>query len=189
MPIVVLVHSPLVGPFTWALVADVLQKRGIEVAVPVLRNDQNKPATGIPYWKQHTLAVKNALASYPLDKSLILIGHSGAGPLLPALAEGIVQPISAYVFVDAGLPKNNASRLDQFGSPNEAQSFRDNAVNGLLPSWTSDDLAEVISDNMIRQRFVEELRPTPLEVYEEPLPVFAAWPDAPCAYIQFSPVY
>lgn len=34
-----------------------------------------------------------------------------------------------------------------------------------------------------------ELRPLPLAVYEEPLPVFAGWPDAPCSYLQLSPVY
>ena len=33
----VLIHSPLVGPLTWTLVADELQRKGIEVVVPVLR--------------------------------------------------------------------------------------------------------------------------------------------------------
>src|SRR5437762_1429093 len=98
MPIFVLVHSPLVGPFTWALVADVLKKRGIEVAVPVLRNDQYEHRTGIPYWKQHALVVKNALASYPLDRSLILVGHSGAGPLLPVFAAWPDTPCSYIQF-------------------------------------------------------------------------------------------
>lgn len=26
-------------------------------------------------------------------------------------------------------------------------------------------------------------------MYEEPLPVFAGWPDAPCGYLKFSQVY
>ena len=36
---------------------------------------------------------------------------------------------------------------------------------------------------------VAELRPRQLDFFTEPIPVFAGWPDAPCAYIQFSPVY
>ncbi len=37
--------------------------------------------------------------------------------------------------------------------------------------------------------FMAELRPLPLAVYEEPLPVFEGWPDAPCGYLRFSPAY
>src|SRR5262249_41646529 len=103
MPIVVLVHSPLVGPFTWALVADILKARNVEVVVPVLRNDQEEYAKGIPYWEQHALAVKTALSPYPPDSPVILIGHSGAGPLLPTIAEAIAQPLAAYIFVDVDL--------------------------------------------------------------------------------------
>ena len=41
------------------------------------------------------------------------------------------------------------------------------------------------------QRFVAELRPLPLAVYEEPIPVFEGWPDAPCGYLRFgaNPAY
>ena len=49
----------------------------------------------------------------------------------------------------------------------------------------------MIPDTALRWRFVAELRPLPLAVYEEPLPVFAGWPDAPCGYLRFAatPVY
>ena len=70
-----------------------------------------------------------------------------------------------------------------------AQQFRAAATNGLLPSWSSNDLRDVIPDSAIRARFVAELRPTPLAVYTEPLPVFDGWPDAPCGYAQFSAFY
>ena len=36
---------------------------------------------------------------------------------------------------------------------------------------------------------LEELQPRSLEFFAEPIPVFAGWPDAPCAYLQFSAVY
>jgi hypothetical protein len=39
----------------------------------------------------------------------------------------------------------------------------------------------------VRACFASELVPLPLEVYEEQLPVFDGWPDAPCGYLQFGP--
>ena len=33
------------------------------------------------------------------------------------------------------------------------------------------------------------MRPRPLAFFTEPIPVFAGWPDAPCAFLQFSPAY
>src|SRR5439155_1018366 len=63
--------------------------------------------------------------------------------------------------------------------------------DGLLPPWAEVDLRQAIPFALLRRQFVAELRPLPLAVYEEPLPVFAAWPDAPCGYLRFTdtPVY
>ena len=36
---------------------------------------------------------------------------------------------------------------------------------------------------------MSEIQPRALPFWIEPIPVFAVWPDAPCAYVQFSPSY
>src|SRR6266568_1411664 len=41
--LIVLVHSPLVGPFTWSLVAKPLQADGFDVLVPVLIDSGETP--------------------------------------------------------------------------------------------------------------------------------------------------
>lgn len=87
------------------------------------------------------------------------------------------------------IPENMKSRLDLFGSPEAATRFRQSAKYGYLPVWTDENLREDIPDNVLRRRFVNELRPLPLAVYEEPIPVFSGWPDAPCGYLQFTPTY
>jgi hypothetical protein len=122
---------------------------------------------------------------------LVLIAHSGAGVLLPAIRESTRLPVAAYVFVDAGIPEDGKSRLDLFGDPAAVDQFRRTASGGLLPAWTEANLREAIPDPEIRSRFVSELRPLPLEVYAEPIPVFKGWPDAPCAYLRFgsNPAY
>src|SRR5206468_1317091 len=116
----------------------------------------------------------------------ILVGQSGAGVLRPSIRQALGSPVSAYLFVDASIPRDGASRLDLFASREEAAQFRQAAVEGLLPTWTEADLRGVIPDNTLRQRFVSELRPLPLAIYEEPIPVFKGWPDAPCGYLRFA---
>jgi hypothetical protein len=206
-PHFVLIHAPLVGPLTWALAAAVLRQKGFAVTVPRLparnlpaRNlpARNLPARylpGKPYWQQHAEAVTDALvapnAGADTAAPVFLIAHSGAGPLLPIVRQRLGRPAGADFFVDALLPEDGKSYLDQFGDAAAVAAFRQSARDGLLPVWTEDDLREVIPDDAVRHAFAAELRPLPLAVYEEPIPAYAGWPDAPSAYLRFgaNPAY
>jgi alpha-beta hydrolase superfamily lysophospholipase len=185
-PVFVLVHSPLVGPLTWGPVAAELRRRGYAVVVPVLRAGETADP---PYWRQHVAAVVRALDGEDRARPLVLVGHSGGGVLLPAIAAAAGRPVAAYLFVDADLPHDGRSRLSRFADPADAAAFRAAATGGLIPTWTEDDLAGVIPDPDRRRAFVSELRPLPLAVYDEPIPVPASWPDAPGGYLQFSLPY
>jgi pimeloyl-ACP methyl ester carboxylesterase len=185
----VLVHSPLVGPLTWSLVSHQMRQRGLDVKIPTLRDS---PDAKEPFWKQHAESVSQVLAQLPDETPLILVAHSGAGPLLPAIRQLIPNPIKAYVFVDAGIPRDGASRLDLMKSedPEWANDFQKELERGeRFPTWSFDDLQEVIPDESLRKQMVAELRPRGLDFFTEPIPVFIGWPDAPCVYIQFSAAY
>jgi hypothetical protein len=187
--IYVLIHSPLVGPLTWALVADQMRQRGINVIVPALIDSSD---SGEPFWKQHTESVLQALAQIPKNTFLTLVAHSGAGPLLPAIRQSLVNPINAYVFVDAGIPRNGATRLDLMKSedPAWAEQFQEELERGeRFPNWSFDDLQEVIPEDLLRTQMVAEIRARGLAFFTEPIPVFDGWPDAACVYIQFSAPY
>lgn len=186
MGTVVLVHSPLIGPLVWSGVAKALLARRHRVVAPDLRV---APAAGPPYWSRHVGAVVAALAEVPAESPLILVGHSGGGVLLPAIAAAARRPIGAYLFVDADLPEDGMSRLDRFGSPDEAAAFRATARDGMLPAWTDEDLRREIPDPGLRARFAADLRPEPLAIYEEPIPVPEGWDEAPCGYLRFSAAY
>lgn len=185
----VLIHSPLVGPLTWTLVAGRMRKKGIEAIVPTLTDSLDSTE---PFWKQHAESVSPALAQIARDTPVGLVAHSGAGPLLPAIRQAILNPITAYIFVDAGIPKNGASRLDLMKTedPEWADQFRKELERGQrFPTWSFDDLQEVIPDQSLRRQMVAEIRPRGLSFFTETIPVFEGWPDAPCVYIQFSDPY
>ncbi len=185
----VLIHSPLVGPLTWALVAEELRQRGREVIVPHLADS---PEAHASYWQQHAELVARAVAGVPKEQPLTLVAHSGAGPLLPAIRQALSQSVAAYVFVDAGVPAASVSRLDAMAaeSPERAEQMRELlARGGRFPNWHEEDLREIVPDTQLRQQLMAELNSRGLDFFEEPIPVFDGFPDATCAYLQFSPPY
>jgi hypothetical protein len=184
-----LIHSPLVGPLSWAPVAAELRRRGVTAVVPALDDDGGGRT---PFWQQHAEAASRALRAEPAASPLVLAGHSGAGPLLPAIRERLDRPAAGYLFVDAGIPRDGASRLDLLARelPEAAEPLRAHlAGGGRFPEWTDEDLQEVIPDRALRRGVLAELRPRPLTFWEEPIPAFPGWPDAPCGYLRLSPAY
>jgi hypothetical protein len=183
----VLVHSPLVGPFTWSLVADELGTRGVSVALPTLPEDQLAP-----YLRLHAEAVAG---QGDAGGPLVLVGHSGACPLLPAIGTAIAGTIAAYVLVDGDLPLapgSGGSRVDLLreASPvlaDELEALL--AKGGSFPTWGDEDLLEEIPDQRLRARVVAEVRPQPRQFWTEALPAIRGWPDAPCGYLELSPYY
>lgn len=149
-----------------------------------------------PYWQHHARDVTDSLRDLPLSENPVLVAHSGAGPLLPAVRTDARRKVAGYIFVDAGLPgPDGASRLDLMDAATVANFLRACGSDGFLPVWTElagatgEKLTELVPDPHLRKRFIAELRPLPLAVYAEPLPVFSGWPDAPCGYIRFSATY
>ena len=188
--LVVLVHSPLVGSFTWSLVAQHLQAVvGFDVLVPSLTDSGETPPA---YWQQHAASVQRTLASIPQERPLVLVGHSGAGPLLPALAQAARHPVKAYLFVDAGLPHPGQSELDEMEAsvPAFAQEFRKLLAEGSrFPHWSDEDLSEDLPDGRARQQLLAEVQPRSLSFFEEVMPDVPGWPDAPGGYLLFTQGY
>ncbi len=152
-----LVHSPLVGCATWDLVAADLAGGGYELGVPDLTGTV---MAGPPYWLRQAQVIARSASGQPA----ILIGHSGAGPLLAA-AGAIIGQVRGYIFVDAGLP-----------TPGQA--------------WMETEaLAELVPDPAVRQDFAAGCPPLPLAMFEEIHPPAPQWPDAPAAYLQLSEAY
>ncbi|HJT59241.1 MAG TPA: alpha/beta fold hydrolase [Ktedonobacteraceae bacterium] len=187
--LIVLVHSPLVGPFSWSLVAQQLQAIGFDVLVPNL-TDREEAST--PYWQQQAASMQQALAALPQERSLVLVGHSGAGSLLPVLAQASSHPVSAYLFVDAGLPHPGQSQLDEMevNAPAFAHELRQLLASGeRFPNWTDEDLSEELPDRAIRQQVLAELQPRSWDFFKEVRPDVPGWPGTHNGYLLFTPGY
>lgn len=187
-PVFALIHSPLLGPWSWSLVAREMRARGRDVRVPPLFDSTG---VGEPYWKQHAQAAAVALAFVP-NRPLILVGHSGAGPLLPAIRQALRRKVAQYVFVDASIPRDGASRLalieEEMGE--RAQELKKSLASGeRYPTWTDDELRTLVPTDDLRKGLLAEVHARPLAFFEEPIGTFEGWPDAPCAYLQLSPAY
>ena len=174
----VLVHSPLVGPMTWRPVAAALSRRGVAALVPEMAND-----TGTPYWERHARSVGEQMRGIAAEQDVVLVGHSGAGALLPAIRQLSERAVAAYVFVDAGLPSDGTPRLPPGPSRERMQTIYERGER--FPSWTDDDLKDAVPDGDLRRQLVADIRPQPWAFWTEPVPVFPGWPDAPCAYMRF----
>ena len=188
-PIFVLIHSPLVGPATWEPVRVELRRRGVLAAVPVVRDNAEIDS---PFWRQQVESVVTVLRGAHTEQPLVLVGHSGAGALLPALGVALGRPVRAYVFVDAGIHTDGLSRLEMIvaeDAPFAGQLRAHLEAGGLYPAWTDEQLQEAIPDDERRKAVLAEMCPRGLDFFGEPIPVPAGWPHAPCAYLHFSPAY
>lgn len=124
---------------------------------------------------------------------LVLVGYSGAGPLLPLIAMALSQRPAACVFLDAGIPRDGFSRLELMAeevSTAFAESLRSSLHAGKpQPRWTDVQLAPLVPETLIRSSLLAGLRPRPLSYFAEPIPVPAEWAHVPCGYLQLSAGY
>ena len=180
--LLVLVHSPLVGPATWSGVAPLLAERGYDVRIADLGDTLND---GPPYSHRQAEVIARCAAGEPA----ILIGHSGAGALLaPAGLEA--GGALGYLFVDAGLPIPGRSQMSTMPL-DLADRLRQMADrDGWLPPWPQwwgdEGLAELVPDAGTRRRFAAECPKLPLALFDELLPEGR---DAPGAYLRLSHAY
>lgn len=182
-----LVHSPLVGPATWQAAAEVLRDEGEVVVVPDLTRSVSATPPVLPAVQRAAAdAVDTARSAGPA----VLVGHSGAGPLLPGIADRTMARISALIYVDSLLPHPGASWLDR-APADLADHLLGLARDGLLPPWNewfdAAAIEEVLPDPRVRARFVAELPRLPLAFFDETAPP-ESW-DGPSGYILLSQAY
>lgn len=182
----VLVHSPSVGPGTWAPVAGRLVARGATVVVPSLLEVARAAP---PFWPRVTELVAERVAGLADGRPVVLVAHSNAGLFVPVIAAALARPVAGCLFVDAALP---ARRGPTPVVAAEHQEFlRKRAVDGVLPPWTTwfdeTEVAPMFPDRATREAVEAEQPRLPLSYYEQLIPVPDGWDRQPCGYLLFGP--
>jgi pimeloyl-ACP methyl ester carboxylesterase len=176
------VHSPVVGPSTWTYTAEVLRESGFGCAVP----DLTALATmDPPYYPKYATAA--AAAVDERSDPVVVIGHSAAGALLPAIAEAVGDRTRGAVFVDAMLPQPGRSWFDTAPPGLEAQ-LRGLADHGLLPPWHEwfppGSLEALVPDQARRRRLIAEIPRLQLAYFDEPAPQVRFADSVACAFVR-----
>jgi hypothetical protein len=181
---VVLVHSPLVGPGTWAPVAAELGRRGRLVAVPALGPD------ALPDWRPWVDEVSRVVRAMP--GRVIVAGHSGGGILLPSVATAARDDVGCLLFVDSDVPVRAGE------TPVVPAGFREflsglAGADGMLPPWPAwwgdPEMRDLIPDDRRRAAVTAEAPALPLAYFDERIPSPAGWDEVPCGYLQLSEAY
>lgn len=182
----VLVHSPFLGPASLRPLADALAALGHPAVLLDLR-----PSVVAPPVHQVLLgAFADAMSEELLDGPVVLIGHSGAGPLLPAFADSLEDAVAGLVFVDAGLPTPGRSWRDTVPASLYAE-LRALSREGQLPRWQrwfdADPLATLVTDEALRAEIADEAPEVPIAFLKEERPE-VEW-AGPAGYVLLSEPY
>jgi hypothetical protein len=191
-PTLVLLHSPLTTADAWGSLPDQLRSLGWDVVAPNIDTDDAPPYAG-----RYVAAAAQAVLGSVGSGACVLVGHSGAGPLLPQIGfarNAAQRPVSGYLLVDAMLPRvaRTSTRLDVMRLEDGAAAARlaeHLEGGGAFPEWTDAELSGEITDPAARATVLATLRPRRLDFFTEPLPLPEDWPDAPVTYLQLSAAY
>jgi pimeloyl-ACP methyl ester carboxylesterase len=168
-------------------VARELERRGRVAVIPSLLGVAEARE---PRWRHVPQAVH--VATSHLQQRVVLVGHSGAGLLLPVIADALAVDVAAMVFVDSRLPPPGG-RVP-LGSPAFMDQLRAMATDGLLPTWSRwfglDAMRELVPDERLRADLEAEMPRLPLSYFEAAVPVPDEWGTRrPCAYLLLSAPY
>lgn len=177
-----LVHAPLLGPGSWRACAAVLEAAGHRAIVPDLRP---ATATADGWWDRAADICADAAAA----TRVVVVGHSGAGVLLPLVASRC-RTVAA-VFVDAITPSESGATVS-------SERIREFVAalptdGGRLPRWSTwwgeDVMAELLPDPATRAALAADESPLPVDFYDHAVPVPTGWEPPVVAYLQLSAPY
>ncbi|GAA2891096.1 hypothetical protein Acy02nite_74480 [Actinoplanes cyaneus] len=171
----VLLHSLLLGPRTWS---PVVARLPGAVVPSLLGLDP-------PHWPAVVERVAAAIDRLPPAEPVHLVAHSSAGLHVPVIVDASPRPVAGCVLVETRLPSLTGS------SPTRQNALPVEAVDGLLPPWTTwwDEVDPLFPDQRTRALVEAEQPRLPVTYYDQRIPVPAGWDDRPCGYLWFGPPY
>ena len=169
-------HSPLIGPSTVTPLATALASSGWTTTVPDLRDALDSPARFASRACDHGRAAD------------VVLGHSGAGVVLPIVAD---HSAAAMIFVDAVVPDADVVYRPsaQFLELLDTVPTTDGLLAPWHEWWPAGSIARLLPDDAERLRIIAEIPRVPRRFYEQPVSLPSNWWTRPAAYLQLSSAY
>ncbi|MFJ6080233.1 alpha/beta fold hydrolase [Streptomyces sp. NPDC092369] len=176
----VLVAGAWLGAWAWDEVADELRAAGDEVHPLTLTGLAEKQ--GIPAGQQtHVQDIVDAVERLDL-REVVLVGHSYAGVPVGQAAERIADRLRRVVYVDANIPTDGESFLDDWPSDHVRKSIDEH--DGFWPPLDADDYAgQGLTDEQIA-RILADGTPHPGATLTEPAVLTGSPGDLPSTYVK-----
>lgn len=174
-----LLASPLLGPASWEPAATALRARGHDITVV---------AHGGPAPSSAAAVIAAFTAALDPDRDWLLVPHSNAGLLAPAVARD--RSVRAIVYVDSRLPATGEQPMKS-GTP---LAFLTKLVDGesALPPWSrwwdGDGLGDLFPTAAAQCTCEAEMRRLPLRYFES-LVDGTGWDAVASAYLAFGDGY
>lgn len=149
------------GAESWADVASHLTRFGIDhVALTLPGLALDAPDPGSVRLADHIVAVRDAIDSS--NDEVVLVGHSGAGPICHAAASQRPAKVRHVVHVDTHpLAPGLSINAELAGEANLIA----------LPAWSDFEPEDLVDmDDAMRNRLVSESRPQPAAIARDPFP-------------------
>jgi pimeloyl-ACP methyl ester carboxylesterase len=129
--------------------------------------------------------MRHVLRAQTVGHRAVLVGHSGGGLFLPAIAESFGGGIAALVFVDSFVPPPVGEV--PLVPPRFREELRALAVGDELPPWSSwfgpQAMQELVPDDDVRDALEAEMPRLPVSFVNMSIPVPAGWDRLRCAYL------
>lgn len=182
---ILFVQSPLVGPSSWTSCAELMRGNGFQVAVPDLTGVAQAPP---PMWQSFVGATVDGAQG--LGSRVVVVGHSGAGAFLPAIADRLEDRLESLVFVDAVIPPP-AGVHETPGSMRALldEQTVDGQLRRWLDWWPDDVVMDLVPDAAERVALLADMPSLPRSFYDESIPVPDGWMQQPCLYVKLSEAY
>jgi pimeloyl-ACP methyl ester carboxylesterase len=184
----VLVHGGWQGAWCWDGVAATLRSRGHQVFAPTLRGsgDGEVDRTGVDLTAIGEQLIKELSRNELVD--MVLVGHSGGGPVIQYVADRLCDRTRRVVFVDAWVLLNGEAIHDVLPSPlvkaarEAAARSADNSVPMDPEAWKSHFMNG--ADSGLVTATIGRLGRVPLGWLEEPISLPRFWSGAvPSSYV------
>jgi pimeloyl-ACP methyl ester carboxylesterase len=172
----VLVHGGWQGGWVWEKVVRVLETRGHAAVAPTLRGmegDAGGERAGLTLTDLATALLSEL--DDPSSHELVLVGHSGGGPVVQYVADRLADRVRRTVFMSAWVLEHGQSINDIRTTEQAAAARREAArsADGTVPMdphvWQSTFMQDATPEELAA--VLPRIVPTPIGWFEDPLDI------------------